>query len=118
ERQGLENLRRIIKVERRGSRGDKTYEETAYYISSLTESAQVFSKIIRGHWKIENQLHWVKDVIFEEDKSQISDFQASSNWSILTTIGLNLFRGLGFLSITEGQRWLAERWEKLIVLST
>ena len=33
ERQGLENLRRIIKVERRGSRGDKTYEETAYYIS-------------------------------------------------------------------------------------
>jgi hypothetical protein len=30
----------------------------------------------------------------------------------------NLFRGLGFLSITEGQRWLAERWEKLIVLST
>ncbi len=62
ERQGLENLRRIIKVERRGSRGDKTYEETAYYISSLTESAQVFAKIIRGHWKIENQLHWVKDV--------------------------------------------------------
>jgi hypothetical protein len=33
ERQGFENLRRIIKVERRGSRGDKTYEETAYYIS-------------------------------------------------------------------------------------
>ena len=98
ERQGFENLRRVIKVERRGSRGDKTYEETAYYISSLTESAQVFAKIIRGHWKIENQLHWVKDVIFEEDKSEISDFQAASNWSILTTIGLNLFRGLGFLS--------------------
>ncbi|MFM6520593.1 MAG: ISAs1 family transposase, partial [Microcystis panniformis] len=85
ERQGFENLRRVIKVERRGSRGDKTYEETAYYISSLTESAQVFAKIIRGHWKIENQLHWVKDVIFEEDKSEISDFQAASNWSILTT---------------------------------
>jgi predicted transposase YbfD/YdcC len=45
ERQGFENLRRLIKVERRGSRGDKTYEETAYYISSLTESAQVFAKI-------------------------------------------------------------------------
>ena len=91
ERQGFENLRRLLKVERKGSRGDKTYEETAYYISSLTESAQVFAKIIRGYWKIENQLHWVKDVIFEEDKSEISDFQAASNWSILTTIGLNLF---------------------------
>jgi len=66
ERQGFENLRRVIKVERKGSRGDKTYEETAYYISSLTESAQVFAKIIRGHWKIENQLHWVKDVIFDK----------------------------------------------------
>ncbi len=40
ERQGLENLRRVIKVERRGSRGDKTYEETAYYISSLTECSR------------------------------------------------------------------------------
>jgi predicted transposase YbfD/YdcC len=57
---------------------------------------RLFAEIIRGHWKIENQLHWVKDVIFEEDKSQISDFQAASNWSILTTIGLNLFRSLGF----------------------
>jgi hypothetical protein len=35
ERQGFENLRRIIKVERRGSRGDKTYEETAYYSNSI-----------------------------------------------------------------------------------
>ncbi len=54
---------------------DKTYEETAYYISSLTESAQVFAKIIRGHWKIENQLHWVKDVIFEApcNEAQRSD---------------------------------------------
>ncbi len=77
-----------------GSRGDKTYEETAYYISSLTASAQVFAEIIRGHWKIENQLHWVKDIIFEEDKSQISDFQAASNWSILTTMRLNLFPGV------------------------
>ncbi|GCL51591.1 transposase [Microcystis aeruginosa NIES-3804] len=81
-------------------------------------SGQVFAEIIQGHWKIENQLHWVKDVIFQEDKSQISDFQAASNWSILTTMGLNLFRSLGFISITEGQRWLAERWKKLIGLST
>ncbi len=101
ERQGFENLRRLIKVERRGSCGDKTYEETAYYISSLTESAQVFAKIIRGHWKIENQLHWVKDVIFEEDKSEISDFQAASNWSILTTIGLNLWF-FGFCYAMDG----------------
>jgi hypothetical protein len=38
--------------------------------------------------------------------------------TILSNKEPNLFRGLGFLSITERQRWLAERWEKLIVLST
>jgi hypothetical protein len=48
----------------------------------------------------------------------VEELKSLSNWSILTTIGLNLFRGLGFLSITEGQRWLAERWGNLIVLST
>jgi predicted transposase YbfD/YdcC len=56
ERKDFENLRRIIKVERKGSRGDKTYEETAYYISSLTASAEVFAQIIRGHWKIDSSV--------------------------------------------------------------
>jgi predicted transposase YbfD/YdcC len=79
----------------------------------LVENAQNFAEKIRGHWKIENQLHWVKDVIFKEDTLPITDFQAVSNLSILQTIALNLFRNLGFLSITEGQRWLNHRWFKL-----
>ena len=36
-------------------------------IISLVENAQTFAQKIRGHWKIENQLHWVKDVIFKEE---------------------------------------------------
>ena len=64
-------------------------------------------------WKIENQLHWVKDVIFKEDTLLLTDFQAISNLSILQTIGLNLFRSLGFLSIAMGQRWLDNRWFRL-----
>ncbi len=46
ERQGFENLRRIIKVERRGSRGDKTYEETAYYISSVKVKLFTDSRVL------------------------------------------------------------------------
>jgi hypothetical protein len=56
-------LKSLIKVERIGTRGGKTYHQVAYYISSLVASAAHFAKGIRGHWGIENSLHWVKDVI-------------------------------------------------------
>lgn len=106
-------IQSLIRVERWGKRGDKDYHQVAYYISSLLEKAEVFATRIRGHWQIENQLHWVKDVIFQEDSSQIHHFQARTNLSILQTIAMNLFRLLGFVSITEGQRWLNNRWSRL-----
>ncbi len=109
----LAQLKSYIKVERYGERDGKEYDNCAYYISSLRENAQTFAQKIRGHWPIENQLHWVKDVIFKEDTLPLTDFQAVSNFSIIQTIALNLFRSLGFLSITEGQRWLNHRWFRL-----
>lgn len=109
-------LQTLIKVERTGNRGLKPYKHTAYYISSLAESAQVFATQIRGHWRIENQLHWVKDVIFKEDSWSIHQFQAATNFSILRTMAINLFRILGFLSVTEGQRWLGNRIDRLMIL--
>lgn len=108
-----EHIQSYIKVERYGDRDGQEYYHSAYYISSLAETAQTFAQRIRGHWNIENQLHWVRDVIFREDSLPFSDFQAVSNFSILQTIALNLFRGLGFLSITQGQRWLNHRWFRL-----
>lgn len=111
-----EHIQSLIKVERWGFRGKKTYEETVYYISSVEEEAEFFSKKIREHWQIENQVHWVKDVLLKEDSMKISDIQVASNLALLNTIGLNIFRGLGFLSITQGRRWLAGNWEKLLAL--
>ena len=97
-------------------RGVKSYEQIAYYLSSRQEDAQVFMDKIRGHWRIENQLHWVKDVIFQEDSSGIEKFKPATNLSVLTTIAMNLFRCLGFLSVTEGQRWLGDRFWSLSIL--
>lgn len=113
---GWAKLQSLIKVERVGNRGLKPYKHTAYYISSLLASAQVFAAQIRGHWRIENQLHWVKDVIFQEDSWSIHQFQAATNFSILRTIAINLFRFLGFLSVTEAQRWLGNRVDRLMIL--
>ena len=56
-------------VERTGLRGNKKSEETLYYISSKVLPSKKIAAKIRGHWLIENQVHWVKDVIFNIDKS-------------------------------------------------
>lgn len=109
-------IKSLIRVERWGKRGKKDYHQVAYYISSVWEKADYFSEKIKGHWPIENRLHWVKDVIFKEDDSSIAHFQARTNLSILQTIAINLFRLLGFVSITEGQRWLNNRWSRLWIL--
>jgi predicted transposase YbfD/YdcC len=94
----------LIKVERSGTRGKKDYEHLAYYISSLSVSAEIFASKIRGHWLIENQLHWVKNVVFKEDIWSRHNYIAVTNLSVLTTLALNLYRFLGFSSLTCGQR--------------
>jgi len=55
-------------VKRQGKREGKNFEEKAYFISSERLFAEAFLKAIQGHWSIENQLHWVKDVTLKEDK--------------------------------------------------
>lgn len=70
----------------------KTSIERRYYISSLSLSAREFSHIIRGHWSIENQLHWVLDVAFHEDDSRIRKGNAPENLAIIRHIALNLLK--------------------------
>jgi len=106
------NSQRFIQVQRIGTRKSKPVDQTVYYLSSRQDNAQTFAGKIRGHWLIENQLHWVRwvrDAIFKEDKSPICHFQAVTNLSILLTIAINLLRILGFLSITNAQTWLYGR---------
>jgi len=104
----------LIKVERSGTRGKKDYEHIAYYISSLSVSAEIFGSKICGHWLIENQLHWVKDVFFKEDTWPRHNDTAVTNLSLLKTIALNFYRFLGFSSLRIGQKWLNYKLEKLI----
>lgn len=115
EHKSCKNLKSIIKVERGGFRDSHFSKQVVYYVSSLSRSAKIMAEQIRGHWGIENKLHWVKDVIFQEDKMAITDFQAATNFSILTTIAMNFFRILGFFSIKEGQYWLGNKWKKLLI---
>jgi predicted transposase YbfD/YdcC len=109
-------LKTLIKVERTGTRAGKPYHQVAYYISSLMCSAVDFAHGIRGHWGIENRLHWVKDVIFDEDRSAIRMGNAPANRSVILAIALNVLRRNGYSSITSAQRLIANDIDKLFSL--
>ncbi|QLE48715.1 ISAs1 family transposase [Nostoc sp. C057] len=76
-------IKSLIRVERIGTRKGNKYHEIVCYISSLIASAKEFALGIRGHWGIENCLHWVKDVVFKEDCSTIRLGNAPANLSIM-----------------------------------
>ncbi len=109
-------LKTLIKVERTGYRGKQPYLKVAYFISSLVAPAPVFAQGIRGHWGIENRLHWSKDVVLGEDTSSIRGGNAPGNMSIIRSIVINLLRGNGFASITIAQRLISNNIPKLLAL--
>lgn len=87
-----EQLHSIIKVV--ATREDKktNVKETAtrYYISSKKETAAFFQNAIRSHWSIENRLHWMLDVAFDEDSSKKQAINSAQNFSLLNKIALNM----------------------------
>ena len=71
--------------------GQTTYE-TRYYITSLVGSAEEFGKAVRGHWGIENSVHWALDIAFREDESRVRKGHAAQNLVIIRHIALNLLQ--------------------------
>ena len=62
-----EGARSIIKVDRTRDIKGQIQQETSWYLSSLEINAHHVAEAIRGHWQVENNLHWRLDVIFKED---------------------------------------------------
>lgn len=95
-------LQHYISVRRYGVRNGKEFDMTTFYISSANRSAYRFAKAVRGHRKIENELHWTKDVIQNEDNCGLSDHTAAINMAVMRDIGFNLLVMNGFKSISDG----------------
>lgn len=87
---GAQTLVHLVRA-RSDGRGKIESEET-FYVSSLRSNAKALTQIIRAHWSVENQLHYVLDVVFHEDQSRVRDKTAAENLGIVRRIAATLLR--------------------------
>jgi predicted transposase YbfD/YdcC len=87
--------------------GHKTTETFRYYISSLPTDAERHSHVIRSHWSIENSLHWVLDVTFNEDASRVRQGNAADNLGLLRRLSINLLKHEPSQKSLKMKRYLA-----------
>jgi len=88
----LPDVAAIIKVATRTELKDRGRFDTRYYISSADLTAEAAATAVRGHWGIENRLHWVLDVVFDEDQSRLRTGHGARNMAVVRHFAINLVR--------------------------
>jgi predicted transposase YbfD/YdcC len=114
---GVEQVFRVVSETTRS--GKKT-REVRYFITSLTRGeagARRLLEIVRGHWGvIENGLHWMRDVVFREDRSTISKGHAPQNMAALRNAALACARANGRGTVASRLRHFARKPQRLFAL--
>ena len=110
------HLHQVCRVERRRTvhrRGQvRAMVEVTYAITSLPPTradARTLLGHLRGHWGIENKLHWVRDVTFDEDRSQVRTGAAPQVMATCRNLGLGLLRRTGATNMAAALRTYAGR---------
>jgi predicted transposase YbfD/YdcC len=70
----------------------KTTVGRRLYISSIAPNAKLFARAVRGHWSIENSLHWSLDVSFDEDQCRVRIAHAAENFATLRHMALSILK--------------------------
>lgn len=91
-----------------------------YGVSSLSRqkaSAADLLQLVRQHWQIENQSHWVRDVTFGEDHSQVRKGNIAQAMAALRNVAISLMRVAGESNIARAcRRFAAQPWQALALL--
>lgn len=99
----------VFRIDRRRTdlKGNLLSEQSVYGVTSLTPDRADSSRILslsREHWQIENRLHWVRDVTFDEDRSQIRTREGPRVFASLRNLVISLLRLQGWSNIAAGLR--------------
>lgn len=103
------NLSSIIEIKRKVLEKNKVSESINYYISSSSNSAEEMLKSIRSHWAIES-MHWILDVVFNEDASSIRAGNAPANMAIIRRFVLNILNRIKKKRETRPKMMLTMGW--------
>lgn len=109
-------LRTLVRVRAERRIGSMRSVEDRYYISSLEGNAQRALRIARGHWGIENGLHWVLDIAFREDESRVRKDHAPENLAVLRHIALNLLKREKTAHVGMHAKRLKAGWDEAYLL--
>ena len=107
-----------IERTRMNTSGEILSSETVHGITSLSSqeiSPEAILEGVRGHWGTENKLHYVRDVAFMEDHSQIKDGGSPHVWASLRNLTIDVIRGLGFKDIPSGRRFFGFRTKEYVL---
>lgn len=112
------HAKRIIKVTSTILTHGKCTTEVHRYISSLEVDAKTFLHIIRSHWSIENSLHYVKDVSFEEDMCRTRTGQIPFVQTMMRSLAINFINLNKFSNIKQARKVFAWNPQKLFSLDS
>jgi predicted transposase YbfD/YdcC len=101
------DLKTIAKIESRTTEAGKQKSEVRYVISSLPPVAATLGRAVRKHWGIENSLHWVLDVTFDEDRSRICKDNGPQNFAALRRLAVTLLKQEPTKRSIAGKRLIA-----------
>lgn len=119
------HARQAIQIIRKTRRLDDTKwtTEVVYAVTSLTNEQATAAELatwIRGHWAIENRLHWVRDVTYDEDRSQVRTDTGPRAMASLRNLALSILRINGVTNVAQAIRhhaWDPRRPAKLLLTS-
>lgn len=83
-------IHQVIMIEASREKNGEVQTQTRFYLSSLAADPATSNKLVRNHWGIENNLHWMLDVVFSEDQSRTRKGNAPENMTTLRKMALQL----------------------------
>lgn len=114
---GLES---VVRIDSQRQFNHQHSHESRYYISSLPGEPNLLNTVVRTHWTIENQLHWVLDVAFREDDCRVQRGSAPENLAVLRQMALNLLKREHTSKLSIQNKRLRAAWDNdylLLILS-